>query len=78
MRPQVSEATISKALEVLADAERMKATAKADRPGQASMEEIHQATAKCLQEAADSGPVVSDVSACHLPSDHLAQALEER
>jgi len=56
---------------IVADADRLKATAKDDRPGDASLNDVREAYADAMDDLAGEFSSVAGVEAVALPSDRL-------
>jgi hypothetical protein len=70
-RPTILSAKTDKQMRIVCDADRLKAMRKADRPANASMNEIRDAYADAMEQLADSGGSVAAVESVELPSERL-------
>jgi len=58
-------------MRITCDADRLKAAAKADRPGDATLDAVRDAYADSMEELADAGGSVAAVESVELPSNRL-------
>jgi len=70
-RPAVLSAKIDRKARIVADADRLKAKSKSDRPAEASLDKVRSAYADAMQELANAGGSVAAVESVALPSERL-------
>jgi hypothetical protein len=60
-------------MRIVCDADRLKSQAKADRPGDSTLNEVREAYADSMEALADAGGSVAAVEAVELPSKRLQE-----
>jgi hypothetical protein len=70
-RPAILSAKMERQQRITCDADRLKAAAKSDRPGEATLDAVRGAYADAMEELADAGGSVAAVESVALPSDRL-------
>lgn len=73
-RPAITAAKLSRKCAVTADADRLKAMPKSERPGEATLNAVRTAYADAMDDVADDYASVAAVDAIDLPSDRLGEA----
>lgn len=72
-RPGIISAKTDKQLQIVSDADRLKSAAKADRPADASLNEVRDAYADAMEQLANVGGSVAAVESVELPSERLEE-----
>jgi len=70
-RPEILSAKIERHSLIVADADRLKAMAKSDRPDQAPLDDVRREYCHAMEDLADVGGSVAAVESVPLPSDRL-------
>lgn len=76
-RPDILSAKIDRQQEIISDADRLKAAAKADRPGEAPLDDVRGAYADAMDALADTAGSVAEVESVELPSERLQDDTEK-
>lgn len=73
-RPDILTARLNRALEMIADQQEIKATAKADRPGQAALSDVRECGGACVRSVLERNfaSVAAVRQETKLPSERLA------
>jgi len=73
-RPEILTAKLDRALEMVADQQEIKATAKADRPGEASLDEVRECGGRCVRSVREGNfaSVAAVEQNTELPSERLS------
>lgn len=74
-RPAILSAKLDRALEMIADQQEIKATPKADRPAEASLDEVRDCGGKCVRSVREGNfsSVAAVRSETQLPSERLPE-----
>lgn len=70
-RPSIMAARQRRHAEIVADADRLKAMSKSERPGDAPLDAVREAYADAMDALAERHSVVADVESIELPSERL-------
>jgi len=72
-RPSILSAKVDRKARIVCDADRLKSSPKADRPGEATLDAVRDAYADAMEELADAGGSVASVQSVELPSERLSE-----
>jgi len=70
-RPAILSAKQDRHARIVADADRLKAMSKSERPGEATLDDVREAYADAMDALAEGYASVAGVESIHLPSDRL-------